>query len=38
MFHHKNITEDLSREKKLFEDIVSFTIGPFSLDEAISKK
>ena len=38
MFEHKKITEDLSRAKKFFEDIVSYTIGPFSLDEAISKR
>ena len=38
MFHHKNITEDLSRAKKFFEDIVSFTIGPFSLDDTIARR
>ena len=38
MFNHKNITEDLSRAKKFFENIVSFTIGPFSLDDTISRR
>ena len=35
MFSHSNITKDMSRAKKYFEDIVSYTIGPFSLDEII---
>lgn len=38
MFHYKEITEDLSRAKKFFEDIVSFTIGPFSLDDTIARR
>ena len=38
MFPHKDITDDLSRAKKFFENIVSYTIGPFSLDKVISKK
>jgi len=35
MFSHGEITKDLSRGKKFFEDIISFTVGPFSLDEMI---
>ena len=38
MFSHGDITKDLSRAKKYFEDIVSFTIGPFSLDEMIAHR
>ena len=38
MFPHKDITDDLSRAKKFFENIVSYTIGPFSVDKVISKK
>ncbi len=38
MFSHADITKDLSRAKKYFEDIVSFTIGPFSLDEMIAHR
>lgn len=38
MFLHKDITEDLSRAKNFFENIVAYTIGPFSLEEAISKR
>lgn len=38
MFPHREITEDLSRAKKFFENIVSFTIGPFSLDDTISRR
>ena len=36
--HNEKITKDLSRAKKFFEDIVSYTIGPFSLDEMIEKR
>ena len=35
MFGHSDITKDLSRAKKYFEDIISFTVGPFTLDEII---
>ena len=35
MFSHSDITKDFSRAKKYFEDIISYTIGPFSLDEMI---
>lgn len=38
MFPHQEITNDLSRAKKFFENIISFTIGPFSLDEVISHR
>ncbi len=38
MFSHSDITKDLSRAKKFFEDIVSFTIGPFSLNEMIKHR
>lgn len=38
MFFHSDITQDLSRAKKYFEDIVSFTIGPYSLDEMIAHR
>lgn len=38
MFSHNDITKDLSRAKKYFEDIISFTIGPFSLDEMITHR
>lgn len=37
MFKRENITKDLSRAKHFFEDIVSFTIGPYTLDKVISK-
>ena len=35
MFSRENVTKDISRAKKYFEDIISYTIGPFSLDEMI---
>lgn len=38
MFSHNDITKDLSRAKKFFEDIVSFTVGPFSLDDIIHNR
>ncbi|MCD7740565.1 MAG: hypothetical protein LUH11_04370 [Candidatus Gastranaerophilales bacterium] len=38
MFSHGEITKDLSRGKKFFEDIVSYTVGPFTLDEIISNR
>lgn len=38
MHFREEITKDLSRAKKYFEDIVSYTIGPFSLDELIVHK
>lgn len=38
MFSENKITKDLSRGKKFFEDIVSFTVGPFSLDEMIAHR
>ena len=38
MFSHIDITKDLSRSKKFFEDIISFTVGPFSLDEIIAHR
>ena len=38
MFFHEDVTKDLSRAKKFFEDIISYTIGPFSLDEMITHR
>ncbi len=38
MFFHEDITKDLSRGKKFFEDIISFTVGPFTLDEIIANR
>ncbi len=38
MFLHGDITKDLSRAKKFFEDIVSYTVGPYSLDEMIKNR
>jgi len=38
MFSNHITTKDLSRAKKYFEDIISFTIGPYTLDEVISNK
>lgn len=38
MFLHGEITKDLSRAKKFFEDIISYTIGPFTLDDIIINK
>lgn len=38
MFSHGEITKDLSRAKKFFEDIISYTVGPFTLDDIIENK
>ncbi len=38
MFSHGEITKDLSRAKKFFEDIISFTVGPFTLDDIIENR
>ncbi len=38
MFSHENITKDLSRAKKFFEDIISYTVGPYTLDEIIANR
>lgn len=38
MFSHDEITKDLSRAKKFFEDIISFTVGPFTLDDIIENR
>lgn len=38
MFSHNEITKDLSRAKKFFEDIISFTVGPFTLDDIIENR
>lgn len=38
MFSQEKITKDLSRAKKFFEDIISFTVGPYTLDEMIKNK
>ena len=36
MFSKNITTKDLTRAKKYFEDIISFTVGPFTLDEVIA--
>ena len=36
--HDDEITKDLSRAKKYFEDIISFTVGPYTLDEIIAHR
>ncbi len=38
MFTHEKITKDLSRAKKFFENIVSFTVGPFTLEDMIKHR
>lgn len=38
MFFHNDITKDLSRAKKFFEDIISFSVGPYTLDEIIENR
>ncbi len=38
MFSHGEITKDLSRAKKFFENIISFTVGPFTLDDIIENR
>ncbi len=38
MFSHGDITKDLARGKKFFEDIISYTVGPFTLDEIIANR
>jgi len=39
MFSDDNeITKDLARAKKFFEDIISFTAGPYTLDEIIANR
>ncbi len=38
MFFHSDITKDLSRGKKFFENIISFTIGPYTLDDIIANR
>lgn len=35
MFSCEKITKDLSRAKKFFEDIVSYTVGPYTLDKVL---
>ena len=35
MFFHDDLTKDLNRAKKFFEDILAYTIGPFSLEDII---
>ena len=35
MFTNEKITRDLERAKKSFENIISFTIGPFTLEDMI---
>lgn len=38
MFKENKITKDISRAKKFFEDIVSYTVGPYGLNEMIKKE
>ena len=38
MFSHNEITKDLSRAKKFFENIVSYTIGPYTLSDMLEQK
>lgn len=38
MFSHEKIINDHSRARKFFEDIVSYTVGPFTLDDIIENK
>lgn len=38
MFSHDDITKDLSRAKKFFEDIISYTVGPYTLDEILENR
>jgi rhodanese-related sulfurtransferase len=38
MFTHEKITNDFSRAKKFFENIVSYTIGPYTLSDIIEEK
>ena len=35
MFFHDDLTKDLNRAKRFFEDILAYTIGPFSLEDII---
>ena len=35
MFSHEKITKDISRAKKFFEDLVSYTVGPYTLEKVI---
>ena len=38
MFSENKVTKDLSRGRKFFEDIFSYTVGPYSLDEMIAHR
>ncbi len=38
MFAYEKITNDLSRAKRFFENIVSFTVGPFTLEDMIKHR
>ena len=38
MFFHDNLSKDLNRAKKFFEDILAYTIGPYGLKEMIETK
>ncbi len=38
MFSHCEITKDLSRAKKFFENIISYTIGPYSLSDMLEQR
>lgn len=38
MFSHCEITKDFSRAKKFFENIVSYTVGPYTLSDMIEQK
>ncbi len=37
MFSHSEITKDLSRAKKFFENIISYTVGPYTLADIIEQ-
>ena len=38
MFSHCEITKDLSRAKKFFENIISYTVGPYSLSDMLENR
>ena len=35
MFTNEKITKDLSRAKKFFENIIAYTVGPYTLEDMI---
>ena len=38
MFKHEEITKDIDRAKRYFENIISFTVGPFTLEDMIKHR